>query len=73
MVLFDSVLDDKPLAGGNAYYSAADGEVVFGEVATEVARVLHDLGVLKTAEITQPTPEEIAQVRRCRVCSFEIS
>ncbi|TCD65049.1 hypothetical protein EIP91_003287 [Steccherinum ochraceum] len=59
--IFTSVLEGKPLASGQAYYTGVDGEVVVRDVFAQIAAALHETGKLASAEITQLTPEEIAK------------
>ncbi|KAH8094661.1 hypothetical protein BXZ70DRAFT_352304 [Cristinia sonorae] len=61
VTLFNAVLDGKQIAGGKAYYTTVDGEVVSRDYQIKLAEVLHELGYLKTAEITEYTAEELAK------------
>ena len=62
MTFLDNVLEEKSFAGGNAYYSAVDGEVVMGEVFVKLADALHEFGVIKSPEINEFTQDEVAKV-----------
>ncbi|KAH8094660.1 hypothetical protein BXZ70DRAFT_1033990 [Cristinia sonorae] len=61
ITLFDAVLDGKQIAGGKAYYSAVDGEVVTRDYMIKIAEALHEFGYLKTKQTTEYTQEEIAK------------
>lgn len=56
------VLDKKDIPGGGTYYFPADGDVVTKDFLSEIATYLHEFGAIKSAEITQYTPEEIGKV-----------
>ena len=60
--MLDNVLEEKPLAGGNAYYTAVDSEVVMGEVFAKLAHALHEFGVIKSPEVDEFTQDEVAKV-----------
>ncbi|TCD67483.1 hypothetical protein EIP91_012344 [Steccherinum ochraceum] len=54
-----AVLEGKDIAGGSAYYFSANGDVVFADWLSLVAKALHKYGALKSADMTPFTDEEI--------------
>ena len=62
LILFERIIDGKPLAGGKAYYTTVDGEVVMGEYSDKLAQYLYEFGILKSPAVNELSQEELAKV-----------
>ncbi|TCD61868.1 hypothetical protein EIP91_007817 [Steccherinum ochraceum] len=58
LVMLYAILEGKELAGGDAYYTQADGELTIEEWTQDIATAFQEFGGADNADVTEITAEE---------------